>query len=220
MTDAAVHARLPRGLFISLEGLDGAGKSTQFRLLSQRLAAGGWEVVESVEPGGTRVARRIREVLLDPSTPELSPHTELLLYFAARAQNVDQLIRPALERGAIVLSDRFTDSTMAYQGIARGLGATLVRQLHDVACRGIQPDLTFLLDIPVETSAARMRGADRMESEPDEFRQLVRAGFLQIAAAEPRRVTVIDGGSAADVVAQRIWSEVGSRLGVGSGGAQ
>lgn len=207
-------AEATSGFFITLEGMDGAGKSTQFRLLLERLAATGREIVESIEPGGTRVARRIREVLLDPATPELSPMAELLLYFAARAQNCHQVIRPALDRGAIVVSDRFTDSTIAYQGIARGLGEDLVRQMHEIACGGLSPDLTLFLDISVETSAARMRDRDRLENEPDEFRRQVRDGFLKIAAAEPRRFVVIDGEAPPEAVAQRIWAEVSDRMGV------
>lgn len=197
-----------RGIFLSFEGIDGAGKSTQIRRLIARLRPSDREVVESVEPGGSRVSKRIREVLLDPATPELSPTTELLLYFAARAQNVDQVILPALDRGAIVVSDRFTDSTMAYQGVARGLGADPVRRLHEIACRGVNPDLTIFLDIDVATSAARMRNPDRLEREPDDFRRRVREAYLQAAEAEPQRFRRIDGRATVEEVEAAIWEAV------------
>jgi dTMP kinase len=197
-----------RGLFVSFEGIDGAGKSTQMRRLTQRLRLGGREVVETVEPGASRIARQIRQILLDPSNPEMSPTAELLLYFAARAQNADELIRPALARGVIVVSDRFTDSTIAYQGEARGLGEGLVRQLHEIACHGLTPDLTLLLDIEPGLSALRRRGADRLENEPDEFREKVRAAYLRLAASEPQRVHRIDGSQSPDAVAAEIWQVV------------
>ena len=198
----------PRGLFLSFEGIDGAGKSTQIRRLSARLQNAGREVVCTVEPGGTRVGTRIREVLLDPSTPELSPTTELLLYFAARAQNVDQVIRPALERDAIVISDRFTDSSLAYQGAARGLGEDLVMALDRVACRGLKPDLTIFLDIDLATSEARVLSKDRLEGEPDEFRRRVREAYLSLVKREPQRFRQIDGTGTEDSIESAIWETV------------
>lgn len=205
-----------RGLFLSLEGIDGAGKSTQIRLLVERLRASGREVVESVEPGGSRISRRIREVILDPATPEMSPATEILLYFAARAQNVDEVLRPALARGAVIVSDRFTDSTLAYQGGARGLGEALVRDLDAIACREIRPQLTLLLDIDPAISARRSaernkmraQSKDRLEEEPDAFRARVRQAYLALAAAEPERIRVIDGSQPEAAVAAAIWSHV------------
>ncbi len=199
-------------LFLSFEGIDGAGKSTQIRRLVDRLRHGGHEVVESVEPGASRIALQIRQILLDPANCEMSPFAELMLYFAARAQNADQLIRPALERGAIVVSDRFTDSTIAYQGHARGLGEDVVRQLHEIACHGLQPDLTVFLDIDPVTSAARRGQADRMESEPDTFRAKVREAYLRLVEAEPQRVRRIDGTESPDAVAGEIWALVEPRL--------
>jgi len=198
----------PRGLFLSFEGIDGAGKSTQIRRLSARLQNAGREVVCTVEPGGTRVGTRIREVLLDPSTPELSPTTELLLYFAARAQNVDQVIRPALERAAIVISDRFTDSSLAYQGAARGLGEDLVMALDRVACRGLKPDLTIFLDIDLATSEARVLSKDRLEGEPEEFRRRVREAYLSLVKREPQRFRQIDGTGTEDSIESAIWEAV------------
>jgi dTMP kinase len=197
-----------RGFFISFEGMDGAGKSTQIRRLVERLRAGGREVVETAEPGASRIARQIRQILLDPANSEMSPTAELLLYFAARAQNAAELIRPALRRGAIVISDRFTDSTIAYQGGARGLGEGLVRQLHEIACPNLSPDLTILLDIDPALSAQRRRAADRLENEPDEFRAKVREAYLRLAASEPDRIRCIDGGQSPDAVAGEIWRAV------------
>jgi len=201
-----------RGLFITFEGVDGGGKTTQIARLLERLRALGREVVESAEPGGSRISQRIRQVLLDPATPELSPTTELLLYFAARAQNVDEIVRPALERGALVVSDRFTDSTLAYQGIARGLGEEVVRQLDRIACRGLKPHLTLCLDIDLATSARRAAKRDRLENEPDEFRAKVREAYHRLAAAEPERVRLIDASGSPDAVAELVWKEVAARV--------
>ncbi len=197
-----------RGLFISFEGIDGGGKSTQMVRLVARLRQLGRHVVESAEPGGSRISRRIREVLLDPATPELSPTTEILLYFAARAQNVDELIRPGVASGAIIISDRFTDSTLAYQGSGRGLGEELVRQLDRIACRGVKPDLTLCLDIDLATSAARAKKRDRLEEEPDQFRALVRDAYHRMAAAEPNRFRLIDASGTPDEVEQLVWEAV------------
>src|ERR1700739_1696159 len=144
-----------RGLFITFEGMDGSGKTTQMHRLADRLRGMGRAVVETTEPGGPPIAMKIRRILLDSANQELSPTTELLLYFASRAQNVDEWILPALERGEIVLADRFTDSSLVYQGCGRGLGAEAVLALDRIACRGLKPDLTLLVDIDVETSIGR-----------------------------------------------------------------
>lgn len=201
-----------RGLFVNFEGIDGCGKTTQLRLLAGRLREAGREVVETVEPGGTRIGERIRAILLDPASQEMFPTTEMLLYFAARAQNVDQIIAPALKLGKIVLSDRFTDSTMAYQGLGRGLGEALVQTLDEVACRGLKPDLTFLIDIDLETSLARARtrnrensSSDRMDEQRPEFHERVRAAYLTLAGREPRRFRVIDGRGGIQEVAAEVW---------------
>src|SRR5579864_1878435 len=140
-----------RGVFITLEGPDGSGKSTQMGLLAERLRGSGYPILESVEPGGTPIGRQIRRILLDPANHELCSTAELLLMFAARAQNVEQWILPALAEGKIVVSDRFTDSTIAYQGAGRGLGIETVHEVDRIACRGLVPDLTLVIDVDAES---------------------------------------------------------------------
>jgi len=207
-----------RGWFVNFEGMDGCGKTTQMRLLARRLRDQGREVVETVEPGGTRIGNQIRAILLDPSNQELFPTAEMLLYFAARAQNVDQIIVPALKLGQIVLSDRFTDSTMAYQGLGRGLGEEVVKALDAVACRGLKPALTVLIDIDLETSLERARArnreksnSDRMDEQAADFHQRVREAYLHMAAREPERFRVIDGRGAMDLIAAAVWDAIQPR---------
>src|SRR5437762_1086080 len=178
-----------RGLFLTFEGMDGCGKTTQMRWLGKRLRRAGHQVLETVEPGGTEIGLQIRSILLDSANRELAPTTELLLYFAARAQNVDQLINPALEQGKIVLSDRFTDSSLAYQGCGRGLGAETVLALDRMACRGLKPDLTILIEVDLATSLGRAearnrRGnrTDRMEEQEATFYNHVRDAYAALAA--------------------------------------
>ncbi len=205
-----------RGLFLTFEGIDGSGKTTQMRRLAERLRARGRTVLETVEPGGTAIGRKIRHILLDAASQELSPTAELLLYFASRAQNVDEVILPALARGEIVLADRFTDSTLAYQGCGRGLGAEMVLALDRIACRGLKPDLTLLVDIDVETSLARARarnragasGETRMDEQSLEFHRKVYDAYHALAAREPQRVRLIDGSKSMDEVEQQIWAVV------------
>jgi dTMP kinase len=206
-----------RGLFITLEGTDGSGKTTQLRRLIARLRAQGRTVCETVEPGGTPIGMAIRGILLDAANRELSAAAELLLYFASRAQNVHQTILPALERGEIVVCDRFTDSTIVYQGAGRGLGADVVRELHRIACGSLQPDLTIYLDLDLETGLQRAQSRNsessgasenRFEEEPVEFHRRVREAYLKLAAGEPRRIRVIDARADADRVEQAVWAEV------------
>lgn len=206
-----------RGFFVSFEGGDGCGKTTQMRLLLERLRAMGKDVLETAEPGGTPIGRQIRRILLDSANDALSPRAEMLLYFACRAQNVDEWIRPALAAGRIVVSDRFTDSTLAYQGEGRGLTPELVRELHAIACQEVLPDLTIYLDIDYRTGLARARarnaeqeGPDesRMEAEAAEFHERVRRGYLALAAAEPERIRTIDAAQSVEAVAAAIWAEV------------
>jgi dTMP kinase len=202
-----------RGRFITFEGPDGSGKSTQMRLLAGRLASLGLEVVETQEPGGTEIGRQIRRILLDADNHHLCPVAELLLYFAARSQNVDEVIRPACERGAIVLSDRFTDSTLAYQGAGRGIDETVVLQLHEIACRGVEPDLTVCIDIDAEHGLARVRERnrnhrDRMDEQEISFHQRVRARYLELAARNPDRIRIVDGSGTIAEVSEQIWATV------------
>jgi dTMP kinase len=205
-----------RGVFITLEGPDGSGKSTQFRLLADRLHKQGKDVLETQEPGGTNIGMQIRRILLDPANRELCPTAELLLMFAARAQNVDQEILPALTQGRIVLSDRFTDSTLAYQGAGRGLGAEVVYDVDRIACRGLVPDLTLVVDIDTETGLARARrrndtavaAESRIDEQEASFHRRVRHAYLQLAADEPGRVKLIDGNRPKDEVARDIWNAV------------
>jgi dTMP kinase len=209
-----------RGRFITFEGPEGSGKSTQLRLLGERLRKSGMDVLETQEPGGTPVGIQIRHVLLDAKNRELCPTAELLLMFASRAQNVDQWILPALSAGRTVLSDRFTDSTLVYQGVGRGLGADMVYDLDRIACRGLVPDLTLLIDIDTETGLARahrrsVRTEDsetRMEDQDVAFHRRVRDAYRQLATDESGRVKVIDGSQAREVVAEQVWEVVSTLM--------
>jgi len=190
------------GLFITFEGGEGAGKTTQLQALCAHLRATGRDAVETRDPGGTPIGKQIRSLLLDPATGGIAAVTELFLYEASRAQLVHEVIRPALAAGRIVLCDRFTDSTVAYQGYGRGLDLELIQRLNALAADGLRPDLTFLLDLEPEvglTRAAqratlRPERHDRIEGELLGFHQRVRAGYRAIAAAEPERVILLDAG--------------------------
>ena len=204
-----------RSLFLTFEGMDGSGKTTQMRRLAERLRARGRDVLETAEPGGTRIGIEIRRILLDAANQELGPTAEMLLYFACRAQNVDEWIMPALSAGKIVLSDRFTDSTLVYQGCGRGLGAETVMTLDRIACRGLVPDLTLLIDIDAETSLARAharnrseRTGDRMDEQSLEFHRRVYDAYHALAAREPQRFRIVDGCAAIDAIAAEIWKAV------------
>lgn len=188
------------GLFISFEGGDGTGKTTQIVRLAEHLRAEGAEVVTTREPGGTELGREIRQALLHGE--DLSPRTEALLYSADRAHHVATVIRPALDRGATVITDRFVDSSVAYQGSARELGIDEIRSLNDWAVGGLVPDLTFLLDLDPAVGAARLnREKDRLESAGDDFHRQVRQTFLEMAEAEPDRFVVIDASRSIDEIA-------------------
>jgi dTMP kinase len=205
-----------RGRFLTFEGPEGSGKSTQLRLLGERLRTAGHDVMETQEPGGTAIGIQIRHVLLDAKNRELCPTAELLLMFASRAQNVDESILPALSAGRTVLSDRFTDSTLVYQGVGRGLGADVVYELDRIACRGLVPDLTLLIDIDAETGLARahrrsVRTEDpetRMEEQEMGFHRKVRDAYRQLAADEQQRIRLIDGSQTREAVAIEVWQAV------------
>ncbi len=204
--------------------MDGCGKTTQMRLLAERLRREGRDVVENYEPGGTPIGKQIRRILLDARNQELCPTAEMLLYFASRAQAVEQQILPALRAGRVVLSDRFTDSTLAYQGVARGLGRGVVLSLHEIACGGLLPDLTLLLDIDPDTSLdrARVRNRElsssggsaetRMDDQAFEFHRRVHDAYASMAREEPARFVAIDGRETVDAVAEAIWQTVRQRL--------
>ncbi|NOZ67889.1 MAG: dTMP kinase [Deferribacteres bacterium] len=191
---------------ISFEGIEGSGKTTQARLLAEYLRDRGYDVLETAEPGGTRIGEKIRGLLLEPQN-HMEPLTELLLYYSSRAQLVKEVIEPAIRRGAVVITDRFTDSTVAYQGYARGIDLGIINTLNEIVVPGIKPFLTFLLDIDVEEGLRRNRHArkeDRFELEAVEFHNRVRRGFLEIAGREPERVKVIDASRSAGEVGMEI----------------
>ncbi|WP_435836788.1 dTMP kinase [Streptomyces albus] len=195
------HAPAGNGFFLVLEGGDGAGKSTQVEALADWIRAKGHEVVVTKEPGSTPVGKRLRSILLDVSSSGLSHRAEALLYAADRAEHVDTVVRPALERGAIVISDRYVDSSVAYQGAGRDLSPTEIARISRWATDGLVPHLTVLLDVAPETARERFTEApDRLESEPLEFHQRVRSGFLTLAAADPARYLVVDGGQEPEAV--------------------
>jgi dTMP kinase len=207
-----------RGLFITFEGMDGSGKTTQMHRLAARLRGLGRTVLETAEPGGTPIGTKIRRILLDAANQELSATTEVLLYFASRSQNVDEWIAPALGRGEVVLSDRFTDSSLVYQGYGRKLGVEAIAELERIACRGLKPDLTLLVDIDAETSLARARARNlaqphcetRMDDQSIEFHRQVYEAYHELAAREPERVKVVDGRADADAIERQVWNIVGA----------
>jgi dTMP kinase len=215
---------MARGLFVTFEGLDGSGKSTQLRRLKEWLEAEGRAVTPTRQPGGTRVGDRIRALLLDSRTDSLSPLAELGLMFSDRAQSIAQVIEPALAAGHIVLCDRFTDSSEAYQGGGRELGSQVVRDLHAALCGGLEPDLTLLLLPDFDTSLARARqrnqrtvaatGSDenRFEKENTAFYRRVFDKYQEIEAREPLRVVAIDSDGSIDEVHERIVQMVRGRL--------
>ena len=196
-------------MFISFEGLDGCGKTTQAALLADVARAAGREVVAVREPGGTAAGERIRALLLDPEA-RIAPWAEALLYAAARAELVAEVIRPALDRGATVIADRYVDSSLAYQGVARGLGVEEVLDVNLAATGRLLPDRTILLELPRDVAAARLDGtADRMEAEADQFHASVADGFADVAGRFPERVVVVDGSGEPADVAARVQAAVG-----------
>ncbi len=205
------------GLFITFEGIEGSGKSTQIALLHAALRQQGYAVVQTREPGGCAIADQIRAILLHPQNSGFNATAELLLYAAARAQHVSEVIRPALERDHLVLCDRYTDATLAYQGSGRNLDQGLIAELNSIASQGTAPDLTILIDLPVELGLGRALSREaaaqdisegRFERETVAFHQRVRAGYLALAQAEPERFAIIDGSlpieRSAEIILQRV----------------
>ena len=221
-----IRQMLRRGKFITFEGLDGTGKSTQMRKLAAVVRAAGHSVVETREPGGTPTGEKIRKVLLDSGTAGLSPLAEMALMFASRAQHIAEVIEPALAQGSIVLCDRFTDSTEAYQGSGRRLGSAAVRELHRVLCGNLQPDLTILLDSDAAASLHRARRRNKRDSknlsrghDENRFEQETRAfftrvheGYVALAKREPGRVAVVDARGAPEQTHRRIVELVRRKL--------
>ena len=206
------------GRFITLEGLEGSGKSTQIGHLERHLARHGVEVTVTREPGGTPLAEKLRQIVLSPGTENISPAAEVLIMFAARAVHLDTLIRPALEAGRWVVCDRFTDASFAYQGAGRGVEDGFIESLQALVQGDLRPDLTLLLDLPVEVGlrrAAARRGRqapDRFELEKGEFFERVRARFLALAAQHPQRIRVVDADRAVEEVTADLLAHVDALL--------
>jgi len=213
------HGGMSGALFLSFEGSEGVGKSTQVHLLAGRLEALGGTVLKTREPGGTKVGETVRNLLQHSEEGRgMSPEAELLLFSASRAELVRKLILPALAAGTHVISDRFVDSTVVYQGEGRGLNPDAVGQVSAFATGGRLPDLTFVLDLPVEIALARLAtrhsaaAFDRFEELPVAFFKRVRAGYLELAAREPNRISVIDAAQSPEAISEMIWSRVEARL--------
>jgi dTMP kinase len=200
------------GLFVAFEGGDGAGKSTQARLLAESLRTEGHDVVLTREPGGTPAAEAIREVVLTPDFAGLDPRAETLLYAASRAEHVSRLVIPALERGAVVITDRYLDSSIAYQGVARGLGADVVGEINLWATRSLLPHLTVLLDVDAGAGLARVEEPNRLEAEPEAFHVVVVEAFRALAAGDPDRYLVLPAHDDRDAIAARVRERVETLL--------
>ena len=209
-------------MFITLEGIEGSGKTTQIQAIARWLEAAGYECLTTREPGGTDIGGQIRRVLLRPENDDLAPGAELLLYMADRVQHLETVIRPALAAGKVVVCDRYFDATLVYQGYARGLDKAMIRQLHQLACNGLTPDLTFLLDLAPEAGLARAwqriqsdrthAQESRFEQEQLAFHRRVRDGYLDLARREPERFAVIAAAAAAPAVQARIEAVLASRF--------
>ena len=204
---------MTKGHFITFEGPEGSGKSTQLRILAARLREIGFDVVETREPGGTPIGEHIREILLRPDDHGPRPTAELLLMFASRAQNVDEGDPPCTERDGkiVIVRSLHRFDTLAYQGMARGLGADTVYDVDRIACRGLVPHLTLLIDIDIEIGLARAEQT-RMEQQPASFHREVRDAYHQLARDEPKRIRIIDGARDRESVAQTVWNEVSALL--------
>ena len=207
---------MPRLPFITFEGSEGCGKSTQIQRLAARLERSGVPYLVTREPGGTPIGETIRELLqFAPHNSRMTSETELLLFEASRSQLVRETIKPALERDVCVIADRFFDSTTVYQGVARSLDREMVERLNAFAVGDCIPDITFVLDVDAATAESRMqkpRRADRMEQQPAEFYERVREGYRELAAREPKRIVLIDGSRNADEIEEQVWETLSSRF--------
>jgi dTMP kinase len=212
VTDRENTASTSRGVFVAFEGGDGAGKSTQVRALVQALTARGLEVVSTREPGGTPAAEAIRDVVLDPQHAGLDGRAEALLFAASRGEHVSRLVRPALERGAVVVTDRYVDSSIAYQGVARGLGLDVVEEINLWATRGLLPDLTVVLDVDAGHGLARVTDPNRLENEPEAFHAVVVQAFRDLAARAPERYLVIPASGEREAIAATVLERVDALL--------
>ena len=208
---------------LTFEGIEGCGKSTQARLLAERLESIGCSCLLTREPGGTRIGREIRRILLNPANRRMVPEVEMALYFADRAQHLREVVWPALDDGKIVICDRFTDSTIAYQGYARGLSRRLIRSLDRVMTGEYRPRFTILLDLPVEHGLKRARGRNkrnqkdrgegRFEQERNEFHRRVRSAYFRMARKEPKRYIVVPAEGSRQTIQQEIWNRLAPRMG-------
>jgi dTMP kinase len=211
-------------LFITFEGPEGSGKSTQARLLGEHLQQDGVSVILTREPGGTRVGEKVRSILLDLANTDICPVTEALLYLASRAQLVHEVIRPSLDSCDVVVCDRFADSTFAYQGYGNGLDLLTLRSVNEFAAGGLHPDLTFYLDLPVKVGLERKKGPDvewtRLDAKEVVFHERVRSGYLQMAAAEPARWVLIDATLPVDEIRRLIFERTLSTLKTQTGGGR
>ncbi len=205
---------MKKGMFISFEGPDGSGKSTHIRLLSEKLKAQGYVVTVTREPGGCPISEKIRELVLDPANSEMTPMAEALLYAAARAQHVSEVITPALARGEIVITDRFVDSSVVYQGVGRGLGEAVVQQINRPATGGLMPDVTFFMAVDTGETARRIsdREQDRLELAGKSFHDRVYDGFRQLAHDNPVRMVIIDATKPKPEVHAAVLAAVADRL--------
>lgn len=202
-----------RGVFVCFEGGEGAGKSTQARLLRERLEADGHAVLLTFEPGDTAVGKDIRRIVLDPATGHLADRTEALLYAADKAEHVEKVVRPALERGQVVITDRYVDTSLAYQGAARGLQVEELEPVLRWATGGLRPHLTVVLDVDPVAGLGRFEGRDRIEAESVEFHRRARAGFLDLAAADPDHYVVLDARAPVEEIAETVHTRLRPLLG-------
>ena len=210
---------MPRLPFITFEGSEGSGKSTQADRLAARLQRSGFPYILTREPGGTPIGESIRDLLqFAPHNSNMTPETELLLFEASRSQLVREVIKPALERGMCVIADRFSDSTTVYQGAARQLDREMIERVNAFAVADCVPDITFVLDVDAAAAESRMqrepRKADRMEQQSGEFYERVREGYRELAAGEPKRIVIVDGSGEVDEIEKQIWETLSSRFSV------